>query len=77
MTWITEIVSAITTPLTNLITAVLTALKDGFVTLFFDKTTEGAIEGISDFGIFSFVLMGISLALGLTYYITNLVRRKI
>ena len=77
MTWITEIVSAITTPLTSLISAVLGALKDGFTTLFFDKTAEGAIEGISNFGIFAFVLMGISLALGLTYYITNLVRKKI
>lgn len=76
MTWINEIVSAITTPFTTLITSVLGALKDGFVTLFFDKSTEGAITGISDFCIFSFVLMGISLALGLTYYITNLVRRK-
>lgn len=77
MTWITEIVSAITTPLTTLTTAVLSALKEGFVTLFFKTSSEGAIEGISSFGIFSFVLMGISLALGLTYYITNLVRRKI
>lgn len=77
MSWIEELVTAITSTFTKLGNAVFTFLKDGFVTLFFDKTAEGVIEGVSDFGIFAFVLMGVSLCLGLTYYIVNLVRRKI
>lgn len=77
MTWIQEIVEALTDTFTSLGTAVFTFLKDGFMTLFFDIGTDGAISGVSNFGIFTFVMLGISLCLGLTYFITNLVRRKI
>lgn len=77
MSWIEELVTAITSTFTNLGTSIFTFLKDGFMSLFFDVTSEGAIEGVSNFGIFSFVLMGVSLCLGLTYFIVNLVRRKI
>lgn len=77
MSWITDLINAITTTFTNLGTAVFNFLKDGFVTLFLEVDGQGAITGVSAFGIFGFVLMGISLVLGLTYFITNLVRRKI
>lgn len=77
MSWIEELVTALTSTFQNLGTSIFTFLKDGFMSLFFDVTSEGAIEGVSNFGIFSFVLMGISLCLGLTYFIVNLVRRKI
>ena len=40
------------------------------------SSSTNAIEGVSEFGIFSFVIMGIGLCLGLTYFIVNLVRRK-
>lgn len=77
MTWVTDIINAITSTFTNLGTAIFNFLKDGFVTLFMKTDAQGAITGVSEFGIFSFVLMGIALVLGLTYFITNLVRRKI
>lgn len=77
MSWIQEIITAITTTFTNLGTAVFNFLKDGFVTLFLETDAQGAVTGVSSFGIFGFVIMGISLVLGLTYFITNLVRRKI
>lgn len=77
MSWIEELVTAITSTFENLGNSIFTFLKDGFMTLFFEVSTEGTIEGVSNFGIFSFVLMGISLCLGLTYFIVNLVRRKI
>lgn len=77
MSWIEQIVSAITSVFTALGTSVFQLLKDGFVTLFLEVDTQGAITGVSAFGIFGFMLMGISLVLGLTYFITNLVRRKI
>lgn len=76
MSWIEELVTAITSTFTSLGTAIFTFLKDGFMSLFFKVSSAGAIEGVSEFGIFSFVLMGISLCLGLTYFIVNLVRRK-
>lgn len=77
MTWINDLVTAITSTFTNLGNAVFEMLKDGFTTLFLEVDTQGAVTGVSNFGIFSFVLMGIALCLGLTYFITNLVRRKI
>ena len=77
MTWVTNIVSAITSTFTGLGEAVFNLLKTGFTTLFLETGENGAITGVSNFGIFGFVVMGISLVLGLTYFIVNLVRRKI
>ena len=77
MTWVTDIINAITSTFTNIGTAIFNFLKDGFVTLFLETDAQGAVTGVSSFGIFGFVLMGLSLVLGLTYFITNLVRRKI
>lgn len=77
MSWITDIINAITSTFTNIGTAIFNFLKDGFVTLFLETDAQGAVTGVSSFGIFGFVLMGLSLVLGLTYFITNLVRRKI
>lgn len=77
-TWIGQIIDAITSAFTNLSTAVFECLSNGFTTLFLTTdSSTGAVTGVSNFGIFSFVLMGISLTLGLTYFIVNLVRRKI
>lgn len=77
MSWIDNIVQAITSTFTNLGNAIFTMLKTGFTTLFLETDAQGAVTGVSTFGIFSFVLMGIALCLGLTYFITNLVRRKV
>ena len=77
MSWVGQIVDAITSMFTKLGTAIFNLLKDGFTTLFLEVSSEGQITGVSNFGIFGFVLMGLSLVLGLTYFIVNLVRRKI
>lgn len=76
MDWVTQLIEAITKSFSSLGTAVFNFLKDGFVTLFLETGENNAITGVSSFGIFSFVIMGISLALGLTYFIVNMVRRK-
>ena len=73
--WITQIIDAITSVFTDLGTAILTFIKDGFTTLFLEVDGSGTITGLSNFGAFSFVLMGISLVMGLTYVIFNLVKR--
>ncbi len=77
MSWVTDIINAITKTFTDLGTAIFNFLKDGFTTLFLETDAQGAVTGVSTFGIFGFVLMGLSLVLGMTYWITNLVRRKI
>lgn len=78
MSWITDLISAITDTFTELGTSVFNFLKDGFVTLMLEvDATSGSVTGVSSFGIFTFVLIGISLCLGLTKFITSMVRRKI
>ena len=76
-TWVGQIIDAITQTFTDLGEAVFNFLKTGFTTLFLEVDAQGAVTGVSNFGIFGFVIMGISLVLGLTYFIVNLVRRKI
>lgn len=75
--WVGDLIANITETFTDLGTAVFNFLKDGFVTLFLEVSEAGAITGVSAFGIFAFVLIGISLTLGLTKFITSMVRRKI
>lgn len=76
---VTQIIQAITSSFTELGQAILGLLKNGFVWLFTEYTeSQGVytITGISAFGYFVFILMGISLVCGLTYFITNMVRRS-
>ena len=75
--WASDIVGAMTSSFTELTTAVMGAINNGFTKLFLVSDSTGAITGVSDFGKFTFILLGISLALGLTKFITSLVRRKI
>lgn len=75
MSWISDIGSAITSIFTTLGNAILNFIKEGFTTLFLEVGETGTVEGLSTFGVFSFVLMGISLVMGLTYVIYNLVKR--
>ena len=74
--WVSDLIDNITGTFTDLGTAVFNFLKNGFMTLFLE-VSEGAVTGVSAFGIFAFVIIGISLTLGLTKYITSMVRRKI
>lgn len=78
-TLLQNIVDAITGAFTSLGQAVIGLLKNGFIWLFTEYTeSSGAytITGISAFGYFVFVLMGISLCLGLVYFLVNMVRRS-
>lgn len=75
MEWVTDITGAITGSLTQIGTAMFNFLKTGFTTLFLETSEQGAVTGVSNFGKFSFIIMGISLALGVTYFIVNLVRK--
>lgn len=77
MTWVTDLITAITTSLTGIGSALTDFLKTTFTGLFFNVAESGTITGVSNFGIFAFVLMGLSLALSLVYFIVNMVRRKI
>lgn len=74
-----EIIGAITGAFTQLGQAVINLIKNGFIWLFTEYTeTNGAytVTGLSVFAYVVFVLMGISLTLGLVYYLVNMTRRS-
>lgn len=74
-----DIVEAITGAFTTLGTAVINLIKTGFIQLFTEYTESNGvytISGISAFGYFVFILMGLSLCLGLVYFLVNMVRRS-
>ena len=76
MSWINDLVSAITASLTGIGNAIFEFLKTGFTTLFLEvDSTTHQVTGVSNFGIFAFVILGVSLALGLSYYIVTMVRK--
>lgn len=66
----TGIVEVITSTIAPFGLGILNAISSYFTALFFDNGS------LSNFAIFSFVLVGISLVMGLTYVIYNLVKRK-
>lgn len=75
MTWLTQLISAITAAFTDLGTTILTFIKDGFTTLFLN-VEEGAVTGPSELAIFMFFLIGISLVIGLTTLVFRIVGNK-
>ena len=80
-----DIVEAITGVFNGLGGAILNFLKVGFQVLFLNGTydattgtfTAASGGGITDLGTFIFAMLGIALVVGLTHWITSLVRRKI
>lgn len=82
---INDVINAIVGLLTRVGGGIVNALKVIFQVCFLDGTfdaTTGAFTpatdgGVSDLGYFIFMLLGISLAVGLTRWVTSLVRRKI
>lgn len=78
MSWVTQLIEAITSVIVSLGTAILEFIKTGFTTLFLETTVADGVTtvtGLSNLGIFTFVTTGISLVMGLTYVIFNLVKR--
>lgn len=78
--WLTEILNAITGSLTTLGGAIIAWIKQGFVQLFCEYTgsldSTYTITGPSPIAYFVFILMGIALAMSLTYFLVNLLRRS-
>lgn len=71
-----DLISEITSGLTGMGNSVITFLKEAFLNIIYvDPTASTRV--VSDFAKFGFGLIGLSLALGLTYFIVNLIRRKI
>lgn len=76
MGWISDIGSAITGIFSSLGNGILEFLTSGFTLLFLEVSEAGAVTGVSNFGIFMFVLLGISIVMGLTYFLVNVIRKR-
>lgn len=63
--WITDIFEALTAPFTEYLPKLLGAIGDGFVTLFIETGTEGAIEGLKPLGWVGVLFMGVAICAGL------------
>lgn len=74
-----DIIGALTSGLSGLISAVPNAIKDAFNALFITTTGEGASAAshVSSFAIVMLVFGGIALAFGLTKLVYNLIRSKV
>jgi len=70
------IVTAFTSTFTTLGSAILELIKDGFDTLFYvdPSATSPVLSHIAEF---TFVMLGLTLVVGITRWIVSLVRRKI
>lgn len=79
VTWFTQLISAITQTLSDVGTAIFAFVKDGFIALFCESTTTGGvttITGPSIVAYFAFAMLGLTLAISLTKYVTSLIRCK-
>lgn len=68
-----ELITTMFSGVTDTITGLGTAVKDMFMNLLFEDPVAETLV-LSEFAKFSFLLMGVSLALGLGYFIINKIR---
>lgn len=68
-----ELITTMFSGVTDTITGLGTAIKDMFMNLLFVDPSASDLV-LSEFAKFSFLLMGVSLALGLGYFIINKIR---
>lgn len=61
--------------LTDLLTSLMNAIKDGFMNLVFVDPAADTLQ-VSAVGIWLFVMLGLSLALSLGYYIIGILHRR-
>lgn len=78
MTWLTAMVTAVVTAFNGFVTGIGSGVADFFQQIFLTNTgTEQApVYELSTFATVSLVMLGISLAIGVTTLVVHWVRRK-
>ena len=71
-----ELITTMFQGFTEIIPAIMGALKDGFQEIIY-VDPSASTKVVSDFAKFGFLIAGLGLGLGLTYFTVNLIRRKI
>lgn len=74
-----DIIGALTSGVSGLISTVPNAIKDAFDALFITTTGSGetATQNISTFAVVMLIFGGVALAFGLTKLVYNLIRSKV
>ncbi|MGM9645947.1 MAG: hypothetical protein ACI3XS_04605 [Eubacteriales bacterium] len=67
-----EIITAITSSFSGIITGLTTAIKDGVTGLLFD--TVGEQQVLSSFAKFGFTILGLGIAVGVVWTVVRLIR---
>lgn len=74
----TELVQQMLSSLVSIITGIANSIKEGLLNLLFNSNDDYEANFTpSAFGYFVFFALGITLAIGLSQWITNLIRMKI
>lgn len=79
MTWLQQFIEAILVAFTDLGTAILNFIKNGFITLFLETSLVDGVQtitGVAPLGLFMFFLVGVSLVIGLTTLIFRIMRNR-
>ena len=68
-----ELITTMFSAFTDTITGISTGVKDMFMNLLYEDPTSSVLV-LSDFAKFGFLMMGLSMALGLGYFIIRKIR---
>lgn len=74
-----DLIEAFTYSFTELAQKIPSAVKDAVTNVLFDTTTSGGTttQTVSNLGLFCFLMLGVTLVIGVTRWAVSLVRRKI
>lgn len=78
MTWVTQLVTYIVNAFNTFITGIGSGVAEFFQQIFLTNTgtTENPVYELSTFAAVSLVMLGVSLAIGVTTLVVHWVRRK-
>lgn len=72
MTWVNDLISAVV----DTFIGITAGMADGVTVLFENLLTDSVTGGLTVFGQFAFVILGLGLATGLFYSLVGLIRRR-
>lgn len=76
MTFVTSLIEAITTGITALISPMVVGLQDGFNAFLYGETAGTENQVVSDLAIFMFVMLGVSIGVGLVWLAISIFRGR-
>ena len=76
MEFVTTLISAITTGITGLVSPMVLAVEEGFNAFLYGETAGTETQVVTDIAIFMFVLLGLSIGVGLVWLAISIFRGR-